>query len=330
MPELPEVETTVRELRRLIVGQRITDAWTDWPRIVRHGGSFEAVKKRLIGKRIAGVRRRAKYIIIDLSGPESLFVHQKISGHLLYGKWRKQNGTWRSIMAGPLQDDPDNRFIRLLIFFRNGKQLALSDQRRFGKIMLIDDEQIARLPELRRLGPEPLQVTEGKFAALFAKKRGRIKQVLLDPFFIAGIGNIYADEILWDTGIHPLSRTEHLKKDDIGRLFRATGKILKKAIAGHGSSIDDYRTPSGGQGGYQNVHKAYQRTGQKCSRRDGGNEYRSAAVRPIFVRNIKYSNEDLGQSKQNRNDTGGSGGGSFGVFCYLVAQGYRNNRPTRS
>lgn len=269
MPELPEVETTVRQLRKRIVGRTIADAWTDWPRIVRHG-NFKNVRRRLLRKRISAVRRRAKYIVIDLSGPESLFVHQKMSGHLLYGRWRRQNGRWESALAGPLRDDPDNRYIRLLISFKDGSQLALSDLRRFGKIMLVDDAAIANLPELRKLGPEPLQVSKKDFTGLFKKKSGRIKQVLLDPFFIAGIGNIYADEILWSVGLHPLTRAERLSAADISAIYNSMRTILRKAIASKGSSMDDYRTPEGAQGSYQEMHKVYQRTGRPCPRRDGG------------------------------------------------------------
>jgi len=126
------------------------------------------------------------------------------------------------------------------------------------------------LPEIKKLGPEPLEIGLNEFKKLFAKKKGRIKQVLMDPFFIAGIGNIYADEILWYSGFHPLSRTENLSDKDLRKIFNSMIKILKKAIKLGGSSVDDYRMPSGEKGEYQNQTKAYQHEGEQCFKKDGG------------------------------------------------------------
>ncbi|MDP3763989.1 MAG: DNA-formamidopyrimidine glycosylase, partial [bacterium] len=105
---------------------------------------------------------------------------------------------------------------------------------------------------------------------LFEKKKGRIKQVLMDPTFIAGIGNIYADEILWASCLHPLSRVENLKEKDLKIIYGHMVKILKKAIKHQGSSMDDYRMPSGEKGSFQDLQNAYQKTGEKCKKKDGG------------------------------------------------------------
>ncbi|MBX4211777.1 MAG: hypothetical protein KW806_03255, partial [Candidatus Yanofskybacteria bacterium] len=210
MPELPEVETTVRYLQKHIKGLTIKGLWTDWPKITRHPTSIKEFEKRTKNKKIINVHRRAKFIIIDITGKESIFIHQKISGHLLLGRWKLEKGKWISQQKGPLQDDPENRYIRLVFSLSNGNQLALADLRRFGKIMLIDDTEVDSIPAVADLGPEPLEISLKKFQALFAKKRGVIKSVLMDPTFIAGIGNIYSDEILWIAGIHPLSRVEKL------------------------------------------------------------------------------------------------------------------------
>jgi len=126
------------------------------------------------------------------------------------------------------------------------------------------------LKEIRELGPEPLEISLPEFKKLFAVKKGRIKQVIMDPHFIAGIGNIYADEILWRVGLHPTSRVEHLDDKDLKKIYTAMQDILKLAIKHKGSSMDDYRIPSGAKGNFQNLHKAYHRTGEKCSRKDGG------------------------------------------------------------
>jgi formamidopyrimidine-DNA glycosylase len=270
MPELPEVETIVKELRKKVIGLKITGAWVDWPKTVKQAGGVEGFKKEVTGKKITDINRRAKYIIINISGDKSIFVHQKISGHLLYGKWKEKDGKQVSVIKGPLQDDSCNHYIRAILFLNNGFQLGLSDLRRFAKIILVKDSEVANLKEIAGLGPEPLEISIKQFVKLFDKKRGRIKQVLMDPKFIAGIGNIYSDEILWDAGLHPLSRAENLSEADKNKLFISTKKILKKAIELQGDSMDDYRLPSGEKGRYQEIQKAYHQTGKKCLKKDGG------------------------------------------------------------
>lgn len=277
MPELPEVETIVRDLRKKIVGLKITDVWADWPKTLKQAGGIDNFKNQIRGKKILSVRRRAKYIIMDIEGEKTLFIHQKISGHLLYGKWKLLEGVWKSIISGPLKDDRQNGYIRFVLMLNNGYQLALSDLRRFGKVVLVDDDKVKDLKEISGLGPEPLEISFKQFKNLFysgqttiIKKKGRIKQVLMDPTFIAGVGNIYADEILWASGFHPLSRVENLNEKDLKNIYNCTVKILKKAIKSKGSSVDDYRMPSGEKGSFQNLQNAYQLTGKKCKKKDGG------------------------------------------------------------
>ncbi|MDP2648216.1 MAG: bifunctional DNA-formamidopyrimidine glycosylase/DNA-(apurinic or apyrimidinic site) lyase [Candidatus Yanofskybacteria bacterium] len=270
MPELPEVETTVRELRKRIVGLKITDLWTDWPKITRHPKNIDEFKRRVRNRKIVAVQRRAKFIIIDIEGEESIFVHQKISGHLLYGAWKQHNGKWVSAVNGILKSDPKNQYIRLVLFLNNNNQLALSDLRRFGKIMLVHDNEINVIPAIAELGPEPLNLAYPQFAKLFRNKKGAVKQTLMNPVFIVGIGNIYADEILWDSGIHPLARIESLSNGDIRRIYRSMRKILAKAIRLKGTSDSDYRLPSGIKGSFQDATRAYHHTGEKCAKKDGG------------------------------------------------------------
>ena len=276
MPELPEVETIVRALRKKIIGLKITDAWADWPKTLKQAGGIDNFKKETKGNKILSVRRRAKYIIMDIEGKKSIFIHQKISGHLLYGKWKILNGKWQSVIKGPLTQDRQNGYIRFVLMFNNGYQLALSDPRRFGKVILVDDDKIKDLKEISGLGPEPLEINFNDFRELFGsstfkhRKKGRLKQVLMDPTFIAGIGNIYADEILWSSGLHPLSRVENLDKKDLKIIYNHTVRILKKAIKYNGSSTDDYRIPSGEKGSFQNFQNAYQLTGKTCKKKDGG------------------------------------------------------------
>lgn len=270
MPELPEVETTVRYLKPKLAGLKIKDVWTDWEKTVKQAGGLSNLRKEIRNKKIINVYRRAKFIVIDVTGDRSIFIHQKISGHLLYGHWKRRADNWQAAMTGPLKDDPRNRYIRVIFELSNGYQLALSDLRRFGKVILVKDKDISSLKELRYLGPEPLALNIKEFKKLFEFKRGRIKQVLMDQFFIVGIGNIYSDEILWHAGIHPLSRVEKLADQDIENIFKFTQSVLDKAIKLGGSSVDDYRLPSGEKGEFQGVQSAYHQTGKKCKKKDGG------------------------------------------------------------
>lgn len=282
MPELPEVETIARGLDKKLKNRRITDLWTDWPKYFRLPKGENLFRKRIIGKKITSVHRRAKNILINLSDQHLLLVHQKMSGHLMVGKWkkaadsRKLPAVWQGqkwIPAAPFASplwDPMNRFIRLIFFLDKGGMLALSDLRRFAKVLCGRKEIIGNLPDLKDLGPEPLSPSFNflKFRNLFRGRRGRIKQVLMNPQFIAGIGNIYADEILWSAKIHPLRRVEGLKEKELKMIYKNTKIILKKALKLRGTSIDDYRDANGKRGGYDLVRFVYQREDESCLRCD--------------------------------------------------------------
>lgn len=268
MPELPEVQTIVNDLKTKVIGRKIIDIWTDWPKYFRLSGSEKLFRKRIIGKKITGIERQAKNILFHLSDNHLLLVHQKLSGHLLFGKWEMRNGMWESKISGPLLEDRNNQYIRLIFFFDDSYMMALSDLRRFAKILCGTREEILNLPDLKNLGPEPLnpQFTFNKFKKLFENKRGRIKQVLMEPTFISGIGNIYADEILWSAKIHPLARVEELKEPELKKIYSAMKKILKKALKLRGSSIDDYRDAFGRRGTYELTRRVYQREKKPCFR----------------------------------------------------------------
>jgi len=269
MPELPEVESTVQGLRRTIISKIIQDVWTDTKKLVKKPSSFKAFKKELIGKQIKKIRRRGKNILIDLSDSKTLLIHQKMTGHLLFGKWKLEKGKWISKVKGPLLNDPRNDYLRFIIFFQDEKQLALSDLRKFAKIELWDKLELESSKQFKKLGPEPLEkgFTFKKFKkALNKKKRGKIKQVLMDQNIIVGIGNIYSDEILWQAKIHPFQDVSKIKEQELKRIYTATKNILKKAVKLKGTSISDFRLVDGSKGYYESKRKAYQKTGQKCSR----------------------------------------------------------------
>jgi formamidopyrimidine-DNA glycosylase len=290
MPELPEVHTTAQILNKLISGLKIQGVWTSYGGIIHRGKQhiknkkyFARFRKAVIGQKVKNVSRRGKNVLINLSSDQIILIHMKMTGHLLYGKyfeavnsknpipsqWQKEKWLPAEIAKSPLWDD-FNRFIRMVISFSNGKHLALSDVRKFAKVCLINRNE---KNELSELGPEPLK-TDFKFQTLksqiFKRPNGKIKQVLMDQKIIAGIGNIYSDEILWLAKIHPESRVSKLPTKILREMYRVMKKILKKGIDFGGDSTSDYRQPSGKRGAFQYHHKVYRQTGQKCPKKKCG------------------------------------------------------------
>jgi len=259
MPELPEVQTIVDELKKTVKNRRIVDLWTDWSK-------YRPIRHHVVGKKIIDIERRGKNILFSLSDNHLLLIHQKMSGHLLVGKWKSVKGIWVSTIPGPLLEDRNNQYIRLIFFLDNGKMLALSDLRRFAKILCGPKDVILNLPDIKDLGPESLSLSEKVFIELFKKKKGILKSVLMNQNFIAGIGNIYSDEIVWLAKIHPQKRIEKLTLKNLKDLYRAMIKILLKALKLRGTSIDDYRTANGERGRYDLVRYVYQREGKLCQR----------------------------------------------------------------
>lgn len=274
MPELPEVQTTVNFLNKKVVGTKIIDVWSDYqPSKFSFCGGFINFKKKLIGKKIEKVFRRAKNILFQFDNKNILLIHQKMTGHLLYGKWnfqkdrpnKKWKSNWLPITSGSL-NDPYNDYIHLIFTLSDKNQIALSDVRKFGKIRIY--ENIDDIEQLKELGPEPLNknFTWQVLKEIIKRKKQAIKKVLMDQKVISGIGNIYSDDILWHAKIHPLKATNQLKDKKIKQLHKSIRKILNEAIKYEGTSIQDYRKPTGDKGYYQERRKVYKREGQKCLR----------------------------------------------------------------
>jgi len=264
MPELPEVETTMRGLKKEVLSKTFIGVWTDFPKIIKKPKNFEKFKKEIKGKKIKKIWRRGKNILFELSNKKTLLVHQKLTGHLLVGKWQKAGNIWQA-PSGPLSEKI-NSFLHLIFTLDNGQMLALSDVRKFAKVELLDNQELKK--EINSLGPEPLEksFTFEKFKKALQKKKGRIKPVLMDQTIIAGIGNIYSDEILFASKIHPQKETSDLKENEIREIYENIKKILKKAILLKGESISDYRVPSGKRGGFDEERKVYRREGELCLR----------------------------------------------------------------
>ncbi len=259
MPELPEVETTKKGLQKTILGLTIKDVWTDLStKDKRKKGTiadpnyFPIFKKGVLNKKIISVERRAKNILINLSGGKTILVHLKMTGYLFYGKNSKI------------------KFAHVIFTLSNKNYLVLSDIRKFGKVALLDTKIAHDSKHLNNVGPEPLdkKFTLEKFKeSLNKRKNGRIKAVLMDQSILAGIGNIYSDEILWRAGVNPERKVSKINESEMKLIFKAIKETLKKGIDFGGDSMSDYKNIYGLPGKFQLHHEAYRRTGEKCRKK---------------------------------------------------------------
>ncbi len=267
MPELPEVETIICALQKKVLRRAFLDVWTDFEKIIKKPTDFKRFRKTLKNKKIQKIWRRGKNIIFDLSGNLSLLIHQKMTGHFLVGYWVLDNRHWKPRTKGPLEEKV-NSYIHLMFFLDNKEMLAFSDLRKFAKVELWNSDELRKSKELTKLGPEPLEkdFTFKKFKETLKDKKGKIKQVLMNQEVIAGIGNIYSDEILWKAQIYPLKDVSQLKESELKRVYQSLQNILKKAIKLHGESISDFRDIEGRRGRFDKARKVYKREGEKCGR----------------------------------------------------------------
>ncbi len=270
MPELPEVETVARDLRGLVVGARVSGVRVGWLRTLR-SGDVEAFERAVVGRTIVETSRRAKLVVLELdggAGPDGvpmpddglvITIHLKMTGQLFV------------VRAGA----PEDPYIRLVLAFEDGRELRFRDIRKFGRIGLAWRDPVSG--DLRGelgggrtfkgFGPEPLDpgFTARAFARRLRLRRGRLKPLLMDQSFLAGVGNIYADEALWAARLHPLRSAASLRSGQPSRLYRELRRILGEAVERRGSSIDDYTAPEG-DGEMQERLLVYQRAGEPCPR----------------------------------------------------------------
>lgn len=252
MPELPEVETIVRCLRSRLTGREIEAIRVLFPPLIRNGGLSGL--KRFEGTRLVGLRRRGKMIIFDCRNGFSLLFHLKMTGQLLLCP----------------KTAPLDKHTRLVISFRGAaRELRFRDVRKFGFIRCLKTAEAGAAPELKNLGPEPLGLDLHSFRRLLDGRRGRLKSRLLDQSFLAGIGNIYADEILFEAKLHPAFDISCLLPGQIKRLWRSIQFILDEAIAARGTSVRDFQDGDGLEGSFQAQLRVYGREGQPCLRCSG-------------------------------------------------------------
>jgi formamidopyrimidine-DNA glycosylase len=268
MPELPEVETMARDLAPLIEGATIKSVWWDWDRVIRYP-TPERFARLITGRRVISVGRRAKWLVIDLSGDLVLPIQVKMTGQLFVlpeGTVHDKHVHLRfTLDPGPIIGGAQHPGPRWLLF---------RDVRKFGRVGLYRrdiDGTILGADELGELfsqhGPEPLDeaFTMAAFRARLRRRRARLKPTLMDQSFVAGVGNIYADEALWRARLHPLRSVDTLNVEQERRLYLAIRDVLSEAIDRRGSSVDDYTAPEG-DGEMQEHLDVYQRTGLPCRR----------------------------------------------------------------
>jgi len=304
MPELPEVQTTVDGINRKIKGAKIVDVWSIYNSSyyksklnIKDPEFFEEFKKRIVGSTIVKAERRAKNILIHLDNKETILIHMKMTGHLMFGEYinthaskeveknKDKNDPWKPINKNNVAlNDPFNSHIRLVFSLEmkglagskklvSEKHLVLSDTRKFAKVTVIKTEHVYHSPDLAHLGPEPL-LKDFNFEVfqtqINKKPNGKVKTVLLDQTIIAGIGNIYSDEALWLANIHPESIVKKIDTKNLKNLFNAILTVLKNGIDFGGDSMSDYRNIDGEKGSFQEEHNVYRKKGEVCKKKSCG------------------------------------------------------------
>jgi len=253
MPELPEVETVARGLQARLPGATIRSAAVLWDRAISHPLPAERFANEIAGGVVRRVGRRAKSVVLHLDDGRVMTVALRMTGALI-------------VAAPGAAPDPNARVVFELA---DGRQLRFRDVRKFGRIGLYPGRGRRRVADVfARHGPEPLPASfsAARLATRLRRRRARLKTLLLDQSFIAGVGNIYADEALWRARLHPLRRADSLNDVEVRRLHRAIRAALREGLAGGGASYRDYVDPDGEPGLAAERMRVYRRTGQPCPR----------------------------------------------------------------
>jgi formamidopyrimidine-DNA glycosylase len=282
MPELPEVETVIRELRPKLKNKQIKEVRVLLSKMVAMGPSTlpnlrktdESIankfSKALKGLKVENVKRRAKLIIIDLVGKYSILVHLKMTGQLIFFSKKELDKQIRLLNNEKFKPvHLPAKSTHVIFEFTDGSRLFYNDFRQFGYVKLVTDKELPFVSELQGYGPEPLEdkFTYAEFEKLLKRRNNApIKPWLMDPTVIAGIGNIYSDEILYFAKVRPTRKVKSLKDTEKKLMFKGIKKVLEEAVAHYGSSVGDFVRPSGDWGTYGLLHKVYGRSGEKCKK----------------------------------------------------------------
>jgi formamidopyrimidine-DNA glycosylase len=264
MPELPEIETVKLQLSRVLPGKVIEKIEILKPK------SFIGKITAAEGRKVVKIERKAKLLLIDLTGDISLAIHFKMTGQLIYVK-----GGERLAGGHPTRDftgELPSKHTRVIFHFSDGGTLYFNDQRIFGWVMVGDKSTIYNLQFIRDLGPEPIDMREEEFEKIISVRKKPVKLVLMDQSIISGVGNIYANDALWEAKINPRRTAKSLRKQQYKDLFEAVNKVLREGIKYGGATAADakYIDLNGMGGHYQEHFRVYDREGETCLRDDGG------------------------------------------------------------
>lgn len=251
MPELPEVETMVRDLRTRVIGRSITEVDAAFPGIVIYP-DFPEFVERVQGRWIEDISRRGKYAILSLSSGDVLIIHRGMTGSLLH--------------RGP--GHPADPYVRIAFTLDDGSSLRLQDPRKFGRVLVMDRTGSERPLPWARMGPEPLDggFTLAGLRTALERRTALIKPLLLNQQVVAGLGNIYVDETLYLARIHPERRANTLSKAETARLYSAIREVLASAVEGRGTTFSSYADVDGRAGGFQEALQVFRREGVACPR----------------------------------------------------------------
>jgi len=277
MPELPEVQTTVNGLNETVLNLTIKSIWTDYKSDayadkdeIKNPSYFGFFKKIVTGRTIKKVTRVGKNILIHLDDKSTILIHMKMTGHLLYGLYTQKTHMWVSGEAGPLRDDPFNRYIHLVFSLSDGKHLVLSDMRTFAKVTLIPKGGVTTSKHLTHIALDPLSplfIFDVFSNILNIKSENKIKQTLLDQTLISGIGNIYADEALFRSNIHPSALPKNINQETRETLFNNIKKVLSDGVDLK-EKTSDYRDIHGRRALFKEDHLVYRKKGTPCVKPD--------------------------------------------------------------
>ncbi len=267
MPELPEAEVTARQLRARVMGATVRDCWIGRADIVREGlASLEWYR----GMKIAGVERRGKSVILTFVGATQtrfLAAELGMTGLLLF--------------QGAQTKHPQHTHCILQLEGANESEVRYWNPRRFGRLSLLDQAGLDAYTS-RRFGYDPLTMNQEQFVGVLGSTRRRLKTLLMHQQVIAGIGNIYANEILFRARLHPDQPADRVNAEPAARLYQVMGEVLREAILMGGSSVRDYFAPDGTEGRYKQKHLVYGKTGEHCSNSCGAKIHRSIGERSSF------------------------------------------------
>jgi formamidopyrimidine-DNA glycosylase len=262
MPELPEVEVVKRSLSNkaqnsIVKAIKINDGR------LRYKIDKSQIRK-IIGLKIKKITRRSKYLLFYFNKSIVMLVHLGMTGKIFY--FNRKNTKYKTSFYYNIDEEKDKKHDRVIFYLSNNQKLIYNDVRKFGFIKFLDKNQISKNIHFKKLGPEPLskKFTLNYFRKYILGKNRVIKETLMDQKFVSGLGNIYANEILFFSKIKPIKKTKDLLDKDIKKIIKFTKKILSKAIKLGGSSIKDFSSGNGKKGKFQQHFNVYGRKGEKC------------------------------------------------------------------